>query len=342
MGQKEASGPSERSANGQDTLPVVIAWMVTGAVLGMGHSLTVRVTAFDEYGAARLAYAILLGAVTGVLVHALERRWTRRYGVQLLDQRGNFVYPRHPVVFVLPAFIAIPGLLWLGVIGSLHTRSLLAAEAFGVSTLLVLVGLWRAWCTHRLTLALQYLTVNENVRGRRILEGLGTGVLVPARLKSIARLNVAQLALRGGELQQALALFQGVRGPKSRAAALVGSALTQALLGRYGAAEVSLRGLARLSGARDYQSQIDEIRLLVALRRDGEEAAFELGQRISSPNDGDVFRALMVVIISRLERNVQLLEWGEDGLVERLFLAGMPDIITELNELPGAAWDLEE
>jgi hypothetical protein len=336
-GKEEPPSPS-----GPDTLPVVIAWMVTGAVLGMGYSVTVRVTSFDEQGAIRLLYAILLGAIVGVVAHLLERRWTLRYGVELLDHRGHLVHPRHPVVLVLPAVIAIPGLLWLGVVGSLHTHSLLAAEAFGVSSLLVLAGLWRAWCSHRLTLGLQYLTVNENVRGRGILEGLGTGVLVPARLKSIARLNVAQLALRGGELQQALALFQGVRRPKSRAVALVGSALTQTLLGRYGAAEVTLRELSRLPGARELQSQIDEIRLLVALRRDGEVKAFELGQRLSSPNNGDVFEALLVVIVSRLERNVPVMDWGQEEVFARLSLAGMPEIIAELQELPSADWNLEE
>jgi hypothetical protein len=316
--------------------------MVMGAVLGMGYTLTLRMTAFDEQGAVRTAYFIVLGAISGVLAHGVERHLSRRYGVQLLDQRGQLVYPRHPVVFVLPAFIAIPGLLWLGVVGSLHTHSLLAAEAFGFSTLIVVWGLWRAWCSHRLTRSLQYLTQNENKRGRAILERLGTGLLVPMRIKAIARLNVAQLALRGGELQQALALFQGVRRSKSRCAALIGSALAQALLGRHGAAEVSIREISRLAGSRDYTNQIDEIRLLIALRRDGDEAAFKLGQRLSSPTNGDVFRGLMGVAIARLERDVELYEWAEDGLLERLALAGMLDIIPELRELPRPDWDLEE
>jgi hypothetical protein len=174
----------------------------------------------------------------------------------------------------------------------------------------------------------------KEAEGRRVLLGLASRALIPLRVKEVAMLNLAQLSLRGADLKQALAYFEGIQRPKSRAPALVGSALVHALMGKYGAAERRLRDLTNLPGARYYQEQVDEVRLLIRLRRDGEEEAFELGERLSSPANGDLFRGLMLVVVLRLQRDLHVLDWAEDDLTERLKASGMLDIIPELKELP--------
>ena len=339
MHEQWETEPAEASqSSALDAQPVVIAWALLGAVLGMGYSLTTRMTDGDQRGAVWVVSAIALGSITGWLVHKLERSWSRERGVALMDQRGQSIVPRHSAVFVVPAAFAIPGLLWLGVVGALHTHSLLAAEAFLVSTTLVFWGVWRAWCSHQLNAALMLVSDGKVSDGGALLRTLAVRALAPVSVKESAALNLAHLALRTGQLSVALTYFEQVRRPSRRAPALVGSALANTLLGRYGAAERRLRDITKLPRARDYLPQVDEVRLLVALRRDGPLAAFEFGKRLGSPANGDLFRALMMVAIQRLERDFELLDWADDGLADRLHDSGLVDVIPELRELPEVHW----
>ena len=328
----------ERSTPTLDAQPVVIAWGLMAAVLGMGFSLTTRLTEADQRGPIWVLTSLLIGVIVGYLVHSAERFWSNRRGVTLMDQRGQTVVPRHSVVYVLPAILAVPGLLWLGVVGALHTHSLLAAEAFLVSTVIVMWGLWRAWCSHQLNRALLLISSGESGPGQALLRSLASKRLAPVSVKEGASLNLANLALRLGDLSAALSYFERVRRPSRRAPALIGSALAHALLAKYGGAERRLRDITQLPRARDYQHQVDEVRLLIMLRRDGELAAFEFGERLSGGSSGDVFRGLMMVVIQRLEKDLQLWDWSDDGLADRLHASGLVDVIPELRELPEVHW----
>ena len=158
MHEQWETEPAEASqSSALDAQPVVIAWALLGAVLGMGYSLTTRMTDGDQRGAVWVVSAIALGSITGWLVHKLERSWSR-------ERRGP-----HGSTGPIDRAASLRGVCrssrirdpWFALARGgwcAHTHSLLAAEAFLVSTTLVFWGVWRAWCSHQLNAALMLVS----------------------------------------------------------------------------------------------------------------------------------------------------------------------------------------
>jgi hypothetical protein len=272
---------------------VIGIWALAGATAGTSIGVTLQLTGRHETGASTVGIAgMVVFAILGGLAFALERKRSESRP-QVLDGRGRSVRPIHGGVYAAPIGLAMPAVLWLMVVGSVGTNSLIPALAFGVAALGMAWAVLRILSTHRLTRALEDLENGHLVDASEALRTLQGSVFVRGTTRTVARLNLGTLALQQGRLDDAAGWLSGISTGQAGAHARVGLALVHILQGRTEAARGSLAQAMSGQGARAVQDQADAVRILVVLDEEGPFAALEFGERVLGPQSSGLHMALV-------------------------------------------------
>jgi hypothetical protein len=274
---------------------VVVAWLLAGATAGtaVGVSLHLFGVFPGVMAPIGMVSGIALGVVGGI-AYRMERAWSSNRPL-IIDGRGRLGRPLHVGLFALPSLVALPSLLWLVVVGSVSAQSAVPGIAFGMAAVALVWGLRKLVSKHVLTRALEELESGQSTAAVRRLGGLWGGWWATRAARDVASLNLGLLAVRDHDLDGAVRWYERVPGRSAAFPhAAVGLAFVRVAMNQLPQAEELLH-LALSRGGRVIHDEVDEVRLLLVMRRDGASAARELGERILGPSSGAMFRGLLAV-----------------------------------------------
>jgi len=256
--------------------------------------------------------------VLGALAFRLERVWAAARP-EVLDGRGRSSRPLHGGLYALPIVIAMPAVLWLMIVGSVGTSSIIPALAFGVAALGMAWASLRIWSTHRLTRALEALELGRDVEAREALRVLSASPTVSRKTRTVAKLNLGTVALQKGELDDAARWLVGIDSGQAGAHARVGLALVRVLQGEPEPARILVAQAMSGRAARAVQGQADAVRILIVLTEDGEADAIEFGERLLGQSSSGLHQALIGAMRQRAGR--------EEAAYELLTMPGAAAIL---------------
>ena len=304
-------------------------WALAGATAGTSIGATLQLTGQHETGASSFGIGAMVGcAVLGALAFRLERSWAASRP-EVLDGRGRSTRPVHAALYALPIVLAMPAVLWLMIVGSVGTQSVLPALAFGLAAVGMTWAGLRLWSTHRLTRALEDLELGREDAAVQELEVLASSFFVSRKTGTVARLNLGTLALQHGRLNDAARWLMGIDTGQAGAHARVGLALVRAIQGR----TLDARGLIAqaMSGraARAVQAQADAVRILVVMDEEGEAGALEFGERMLGPSASGLHQALVGALRVRAGADGALLRSPRAASILESGLAAHIEILRE-------------
>lgn len=275
---------------------VIAGWMGAGAVLGTALGATAELVGRTD-GSAVDALLMTGGfGGLGALAWWLDRR---RTAPQVLDAQGRGFLPLATATWVLPLVGVVLGLGALVVIGSLRAGSLWPGVLFALAALGIAWSARPWWANRRVAAALQLAEAGEVSRARELLTQVAASGLTPRHTRELAHLTLGGLALRSHDLVAAeRALVRPVRGVVATHAA-VSLALVYALQERYEQAEAQLRRARAGRGARGVQAELDGVRALLVMRREGVDATLALAEPLA--HDGAGALLLGVLAVARLD-----------------------------------------
>jgi ATP/maltotriose-dependent transcriptional regulator MalT len=154
-----------------------------------------------------------------------------------------------------------------------------------------------------------------------------------ANVRSMAALNLGFIALTQQRLDDAAHWYNRANRGRDRALACTGLALVRALQGDSDEAERQLTRAGKSGEGRHAQAEIDGVRLLVALRRDGAEEAARLGDRLRNPNSGGLFLGLLACAHARQGNEASAKEVLEEHAAREMIDSVFGDVVPELREL---------
>lgn len=279
------------------TMPPVL-WTVAGGTLGMAVSLTRSLAghAPEPWAPAMAAF----GGVTG----ALALQWARRHPV---DQR---VWLQ-----LVPAGVATPAVLWLGVLGTIRTTSVVPAALSAWLATLIGFGVWRTALWSRLAGAVR----RGGAEGDAELEALAALRIAPRSVRARAAWVRGMRAWHEGDGELALHWLVPIRDPEVVPAAAATVGLIHALRGEEAPARAALARVYESSDA-IARAQADGVRLLMVLRRDGADVARELGTRLYAPRS-----SALLVGVWAVARDATGDPAGADGLLTPRFCQALRD-----------------
>lgn len=273
---------------------IVGGWAMTGAVLGTLVGATLQlVGVLPSVVPLTLAVALFAGFL-GAVAWGVDRRLAEGR-TPVLDGRGRRRVPAGVWLLGLPLAALVPSLIGLVVIASVRAESIVPGLLFllvaGGMALLVrpLVA------THRLTRAITAAELGRDDDARERLERIHASVWTPRSGRAQAALNLGLLCLQAGELDDAARWYARPRRGRARAFAQTGLALVHALQGQLDASEEALAQAMATGAGRAIQGEVDAVRLLVVLRREGPAAARPLGEQLVGPGAGALFLGLLAV-----------------------------------------------
>lgn len=320
--------PPDHAPGGDATMGVVVVgtWGLAGACLGaaLGGALgaPAPVVPLGLGGGAGLA---LLGAVAFLL----ERRAAARRRA-LVDSRGRLVRPLSTWLHAVPIALGGLGVAILVALWSAHTGSMAPMAAL-VAVAVVFAVVVRPMLARRaLTSAVVAIEHGETERARRALEGLERGLLPTRPVREMARLNLGLLAIHSGDLDDGAVWFQRAGGS---AHAATGLALIRAVQGVFPEAEALIGVATRAKDARHAQAEIDGVRLLLVLRRDGAAEARRVGERLNGPGAGAFFHAVLAAAREGDGDHAGANELLGDEAVRATIDAGVGGVVPELQAL---------
>jgi len=197
------------------------------------------------------------------------------------------------MLYAFPIGIALPAVLWLMIVGSVGTNSVIPALAFGLAALGMAWAALRIWSTHRLTRALEALELGRTEDAARSLSTLQATVFVSRKTRIVARLNLGTLALQQGRLDESASWLFGIEAGQAGAHARVALALVRAIQGRTADARGLIAQAMSGRSARAVQAQADAVRILVVLDEEGEVSALEFGERVLGQHSSGLHQALV-------------------------------------------------
>lgn len=285
--------PSRQEPENRPSTSVVLVWMVTGGLMGFAASLTAQLFGLGTTVAMAAGLApIALGATLGWLVFQVDRQLAASRPA-LLDASGRRARPVHAAVYLVPLALCVPTIAWLVIVVSLAMTSLATGLLFASGGFVLGWSARRIVARHVLTEALQLLELGDVEGAEAKLEGLAQGVWATRHSRDTAHLNLGLLALTSGDFDLASRHYEQVREGIGGTFARAGAALVFALEDRFDAAEDAILEALSGPGAMAVQGQVDTVRLLLALRQKGAEAARELGERLLEDQAGDLFLGLL-------------------------------------------------
>ena len=278
---------------------VVGIWALAGATAGTSLGVTLQLTGQHTTGAASLGIGCLAGfAVLGAIAYKVERGWAEGRP-EVLDGRGRSSRPLHGALYGLPLVLALPAVLWLMVVGSVGTQSIIPAITFGVAALGMAWAGLRLWSTHRLTRALESLELGHEEDAISALRVLQASALTSRKTRTVAKLNLGTLALQHGRLDDAASWLIGIDDGQAGAHARVGLALVRALQGESEQARFLVAQAMSGRAARAVQGQADAVRILIVLAEEGEPGALEFGERLLGQSSSGLHQALVGALRQR-------------------------------------------
>lgn len=318
--------PPEAASSGEAVQGVVVvgtwgmAGLCVGAAVGLGLATSVAAVA--------LVGALGLGFVGGV-AFLLERRAAASRKA-LVDSRGRLVQPLSTWLSAVP--IALGGLGVAALAGLWSMRSNSMAPILSLAILFGVLGaVVRPMVARRaLTSAVVAIEHGEPERARRALEGLERGLLPTRPVREMARLNLGLISIHAGDLDDAAIWFQRAGGS---AHAATGLALVRAVQGSFHEAEALIGVAMRAKDTQHAHAEIEGVRLLLVLRRDGSSEARKAGERQLGPDAGSLFQAVLAA--ARMGEGD---ESGADELlanesVQATISAGVGVVVPELQAL---------
>jgi hypothetical protein len=295
------SDDGDEIRRGPGALPVVLAWMLAGVLVGTAIGLTVE--AFSGWKGVIGALAVGMGlsaAVMGQVAFWSERHQAEKTRPLVADAKGGMSRPVHGGLWALPIGVSFPALLWLGFVGVASTGNVVVGLIFLGAALSLGVVARKVGSDHAVALGHGLLAEGREGEGLQRLKTVEKAWWTTQGARNAAQHTLGILSLQTGDLEGAAGWFSRVgRGRLVGAFATVGLALVRVLQDRLADAEGELLALREGGSAHRVQSQVDEVRLLLVLRREGAPAARELGERLLGPQAGHLFLGVLAAARSK-------------------------------------------
>jgi tetratricopeptide (TPR) repeat protein len=326
--------PPEDVRTGAGASGVAAGWMLAFGALGSAiGSVLVIVGAAGHIAVAAVPLAVV-GAVVGMLAHRVE--FARASGrTAVIDARGRAVQPLGTWLVAVPLAIGAASLLALVVVGSVYSQS----RGIGAGFLLLSMGLAALfrplYATSRLRGAVEAASRGEQ-RAEAELTTLAAAWWSPKNARAQAALNLGLLALRRREFDRAARWYAMVQSGRAAGFAATGLALVYVGLERFEEAEGALREAATSAAGRHIQGELDGVRLLLVLRRDGHVDALELAGRLAPPAPGALYTGALAAALVSAGRDDEAMTLMEDGGAAALETSGLAHLLPELDGAVGA------
>ena len=327
--------PAEQDpAEAANLSSVLAAWAMAGAVVGTSVGTTMQLVGQVEGSAAVGLSGAGAGAVFGFLAWLIDRQ-AAASRPSVVDGKGRLTKPASVALMAVPMGAAAIGLAGLVVVASVSAGSLVYGGAFAF----VLLGL--GWFTrplvtsHRVGQAVQLAEGGDTDLARRLFLKIVDGWWITGSGRAQAQLNLGLLALRDGDLEMAARWYElPARSHKGKVGAFAcsGLALVRTLQGRWSEAEAFLHK-AQTRGRGALQPEVDGVRLLMVLRRDGAIEAREMGERLLALNSGSVFCAALAISREQTGHPDEARDLLEGGIGAGLRASGIVALMPELEEL---------
>jgi len=283
--------PREATEGSTALLVALTVWLVAGACVGLAIGVFVEINGVLPAVLPASAAGAGLFGVAGVGAARLERRMSERR-TAVVDARGTMQRPVAGWVTGVPLGLVVASCAALVVLGTVRADSMVPGVAFGliavgVATLFVPLASRQA-----IARAVEAVEQGRHDEARARFLAIAGRPWVGESRRSLARLNLGLLALIDGDLQDAMRWYDQVRHPRITPFAPSGTALPAVLAGDYAKAEDRL-GRAMTGATRAVQGEVDGVRALLVLERDGPAEALDLCERISGGPVGALFLGVM-------------------------------------------------
>jgi len=306
------------------------AWAMAGAALGTATGATLHLLDLvPDVVPVGLAVALVAG-ILGVGAWFLERRASRGRP-EVLDGHGRRARLLGVWLLALPLAVGVVSLLALVVVGTVHTESVGVGIAFGFVALGFITLGRPVLVSHLLNSAVQAAAVDDRARARRLWDRLARAWWAPRSGRDQAALNLGLLSLQDGDLEQAARWYRVPHHPRASAFAAAGLALVLVLQGRFEEAEPLL--VSASAGGRATQAEVDGVRLLLVLRRDGPAEARSLGERLVGPDAGLLFLGVLATARRQAGDSAGVALLWDAGLGDALARSPLTTVVPELSEL---------
>lgn len=328
--------PEERAVSrGPSPIPVALVWSMAGAACGVAVGAWAQVLGLQRTVVpSGLGGAVLLFFL-GLIAFAIERR-AAKSRKELLDGRGRLVRPLAAWLITIPMALGASGFLAFVVVAWLRTGSTTPVLLF-VLVMITMLGVSRPVIGSRsLAKAVEALESGRIADAQNRLLAIEAAPWWTRNVRAMAALNLGFLALIQGRLDDAGTWYARANLGKERALARTGLALVRALQDKYAEADEHLTQAGRTGEGRHAQAEIDGVRLLVALRREGPHEARRLGDRLMNPASGGLFLAVLASARSRAGDPAGAREILDEPGAREMVDSGFGDLIPELTAL---RWD---
>lgn len=312
-------------------LGVLTAWLTSGALLGLAAGLTAQLIG-SPLATGLPAVFVAASAVGGLAAWAVERRWSRERPA-ILDSHGRLQRPPHALLYAVPLLAAVPAMATLVLVATVAMDSILPAVLFGVGGFGLGWACRRLFSTHKITAALEALELGDAPAAIAQLEALENGWVSTHRGRTLARLNLGMLALTSGDLERAARFYTQVTDPVAVPMAHAGMALVRTLQDRLDDAEQLVLEALNGPGSEGVQGQLDAVRLLLTLRKEGSASARSLGETLHTLEAGELFRGLFALSLLREGAVDTARTIADDHLLVALEESGWRQVVPEIAEL---------
>lgn len=331
--------PDERSTDsGLSPAVVAGAWAMAGAAFGTALGAVLKSSGvIDTLVPVGLGGALFAGIVGSILFK--YERASAATRPAMVDARGRVFRPVAAWVLGLPITAGGLGFLLLVILAALKTGSLvLAALCVGVIFAMGAVArpILGSRALHSAVLAIESGQPEE---ARKRLEAIDRAIWAPEPVRRMAAVNLGLLSLSEGDLDDAAEWYLHAGAGRSRALASTGLALVRVLQDRLEEAEQLLAGAAVGAEGRSAQAELDGVRLLLTLRRDGPDEARKFGERIAGPGAGGLFLAVLAAARWKAGDRTGAQALMRDHAVDDTLQSGFGQVIPELQELRAGMFD---
>ncbi len=325
--------PAERETYSGNLTSVVAAWAMAGATVGTGAGALLQLTGQIPSAAPPGLAAACAGAVLGIGAWLVDRRASAGR-TAVVDGKGRWTRPASAWLMALPLAAGALGISSLVVLGTVRSGALEYGFAF-LAILFALLWFTRPIYSHsKVGTAVALAQSGDVDAARRAFLAVADGWWITATARAMAQLNLGLLALQDGDLVMAERWYRLPAKGKTGAFAASGLALVHVLNGRYELAQDTLHKATSLGGA-SLQVEVDGVRLLLVLEREGPEAAYELGERLLAPNSGGLFCAALAVARHQTGRREEARELVDAGVGDAILASGIDRWVPGFHEVWG-------
>ncbi len=317
---------AERPSIGFAVAAWVPAFGVLGTALGTLLQLTGQVESVGVVAFRVAGLGLLLGGIAGWF----DQR-TALTRPPLADGRHQLRHHGDAWVVVAPLVLAGFGFLSLVVLATVQSTSPLLGGGFFAAALLAFGFTRPVWTRMRLARAAEAQSLGNREQARLAWKSLVRNPLCTKPGRVQAHLNLGLAELINGQLATAEHHYSRVSHGHAAPFAQTGTALVRVLKGDYAGAEAAIG--AASSATRAVQGEVDGVRLLLTLRRDGHDAAIELAERLRSPASGSLFLGVLAASYRAASRAEDAADVLTAEVEQAVASSGLDHVISELKTL---------